>query len=114
MRSHALKHRSEIEGMTDFDFFDPETAQSFHDREQGILRSNEPVVNRIVEETWQDGHTTWASESKVPLLLDSGAAIGILGISRDVTEEHLNKEKLREANEIMMATMPVPRKSSRS
>jgi sigma-B regulation protein RsbU (phosphoserine phosphatase) len=35
--------------------------------------------------------------------LDSGVAIGILGISRDVTEAHLNKEKLRVANETMLA-----------
>ena len=61
------------------------------------------MVNHIVEETWQDGHISWASESKVPLLLDSGVAIGILGISRDVTEEHLIKEKLRVANETMLA-----------
>lgn len=102
-RIHGLKDRSELEGMSDFDFFDQDTAQSFHDREQGILRSNESVVNHIVEETWQDGHISWASESKVPLLLDSGVAIGILGISRDVTEEHLIKEKLRVANETMLA-----------
>ena len=102
-RIHGLKQRSEIEGMTDFDFFDHQNAQSFHDEEQEILRSYEPVVNHIVEETWQDGHISWASESKVPLLLESGVAIGILGISRDVTEEHLIKEKLREANETMLA-----------
>jgi PAS domain S-box-containing protein len=102
-RTHGLKHRSEIAGMTDFDFFDHQTAQSFHDEEQEILRSNKPVVNHIVEETWRNGHTTWASESKVPLRLESGVAIGILGISRDVTEEHLNKEKLRAANATMLA-----------
>ena len=33
-RIHGLKDRSELEGMSDFDIFDQDTAQSFHDREQ--------------------------------------------------------------------------------
>jgi phosphoserine phosphatase RsbU/P len=102
-RTHGLTHRSEIEGMTDFDFFDPTSAESFYAEEQEILCSGQPVINLIKTETWRDGTTTWCSHSKVPLRLESGTPIGILGISRDVTEEHQNKEQLRQANETMLA-----------
>ena len=101
--THGLKHRSEIEGMTDYDFFDLESAESFFAQEQEILRSGKSVINQIRRETWKYGSVTWSSTSKVPLRLESGLPIGILGISRDVTEEHLNKEQLREANETMLA-----------
>ncbi len=102
-KTHGLTNRNEIEGMTDYDFFDPEIAESFFAQEKEILRSGKPVVNQVRQESWKNGSTTWSSTSKVPLRLESGEPIGILGISRDVTKEYLNKERLREANETMLA-----------
>ena len=101
-KTHGLKDRNEIEGMTDYDFFDSESAESFFNQEKEILRSGKPVINQIRQESWKNGMTTWSSTSKVPLRLESGEPIGILGISRDVTEEYLNKEQLRQANETML------------
>lgn len=103
VRTHGLKDRSEIEGMTDYDFFDSESAESFFAQEQEILSSGKSVINQIRRETWKYGSVTWSSTSKVPLRLESGLPIGLLGISRDVTEEHLSKEQLRIANETMLA-----------
>ncbi len=103
VKTHGLKDQSEIEGMTDSDFFDPQSAEAFFAQEKEILRSGKPVINQIRQESWKNGSTTWSSTSKVPLRLESGESIGILGISRDVTEEYLNKEQLRQANETMLA-----------
>jgi PAS domain S-box-containing protein len=100
--AHGHPHRSELEGMSDFDFYDKEIAESFYTEEMNILRTNEPVVNRVEKEVWLDGRTTWASISKVPLHLDSGEVVGILGISRDVTDQQLLKEELRQANDTML------------
>jgi PAS domain S-box-containing protein len=103
IRTHGLAQRAEIEGMTDFDFFDKSVAEKFFAEEQKILKTKQSVVNRIESEMWIDGTRTWVSNSKVPLCLESGTPIGILGISRDVTEEHQQKEQLRQANETMLA-----------
>ena len=103
VETHGLKDRNEIEGMTDNDFFDATVAKSFFAQEKEILESGKSVINQIRQETWKNGATTWSSTSKVPLRLDSGEPIGILGISRDVTEEHLSKEQLRKANDTMLA-----------
>ena len=65
-KTHGIKNRNEIEGMTDYDFFDPASAQSFFEQEQTILRSGQSVVNQIRRETWKDGSVTWSSTSKVP------------------------------------------------
>ena len=102
VRRHGFKHPREIQGKSDFDFFDQENAASFYAEEQEILRTGQPVINEIKVETWKNGTTSWASNSKVALQLKCGKAIGILGISRDVTEEYLYKEKLRQANETML------------
>lgn len=102
-RTHGMHDRNELESMSDFDFFTREIADAFYAEEQEILQTGKPVVNRIEKEVWKDGKTTWASVSKVPLQLESGVTIGILGISRDVSEEHRAKERLEEQNEKMLA-----------
>jgi PAS domain S-box-containing protein len=102
-QAHGHLHRSELEGLSDFDFYDREIAESFYAEEQEILRTNQPVVNRVEKEIWlKDGRIAWVSVSKVPLCLDSGEAVGILGISRDVTEQQLMKEQLQQANKTML------------
>lgn len=101
-RTHGVSNHCDIEGMTDFDFFDKETAQNFYNEEQAIMETNIPLINRVEKELWIDGSTTWASQSKSPLQLDTGETIGLIGISRDVTEQHLSKERLRQQNETML------------
>ncbi len=101
--THGLTSAAEIEGMTDFDFYDQESAQRFFDEEQHVMQTNEPLLGRIEKESWKNGVTTWVSHSKTPLRLDTGETIGLIGISRDVTEERHSKLKLEEQNETILA-----------
>ena len=101
-RAHGCQDREALVGMSDFDFYDKEVAESFYEEEQVILRTNQVVVNRVEKEVWLGGRVSWVSVSKVPLCLGSGTAVGILGISRDVTEQYLLKEQLQQANETML------------
>lgn len=105
---HGYENRHDLEGLTDFDFFTIEHAQQAFDDEQEILRTGKPIINKVEKETWEGGKTTWVSSTKAPLYLSSGKLAGIIGISRDVTNEKLAQEKLarsehrlREQNAIM-------------
>lgn len=76
--SQALVERSrfnsmeELIGKTDFEIFGEAHARQAFQDEQEILRSGEPFYNKIEKEVWPDGHITWVSTSKMPLLDDSG------------------------------------------
>lgn len=114
---HGYKNRHDLEGLTDFDLFTEEHAQQAYDDEQEILRTEKPIINIIEKETWEDEHVTWASTTKAPLYLSSGKLVGIIGISRDVTNEKIAQEKLakseqrlREQNEIMRSDYESARK----
>lgn len=105
---HNYENRHDLEGLTDFDIFSHEHAQEAFDDEQEIIRSGNPIINKIEKETWEGKSACWVSSSKAPLYLNSGKLAGIMGISRDVTLEKLAQEKLaksearlREQNEIM-------------
>ncbi len=81
-----------VNGRTDFDFYTPEHARKAYEDEQVIMRTGVPLIDLEEKETWPDGHTTWVSTTKIPLVDATGHTIGTFGISRDIT-----KRKMAEA-----------------
>ena len=93
---HRMADHSDIIGRTDFDLFLPEHAREAFADEQQIIATGKPVVGKLERENHPDGRITWVSTTKVPMRDGSGKIIGTCGISRDVTEEHHQSEKLKE------------------
>ena len=83
-------------GMSDFDLFTEEHARPSYEDEQSIIRSGEPIVGKIEKETFEDGSVAWVNTTKVPLHDRTGAIIGTMGISREVTAQVENERKLEE------------------
>jgi PAS domain S-box-containing protein len=80
-------------GKTDFDYFAPGLAQKAFDDEQCIIRTGQPLVNALEEETWTDRPSTWVSSTKMPLKDENGEIVGTFGISRDMTERRQMEQK---------------------
>jgi PAS domain S-box-containing protein len=96
----GLNDPKEAIGKTDHDFFDKEHADQAFQDEQRIIESGVPIIGKEEKEVWPDGHTTWALTTKVPLREESGKIMGIMGISREITEHKLAEEALRDSEEI--------------
>ncbi len=80
-------------GKTDFDFFTEEHARPAFEDEQEIMRTGKPLEGKVEKETHPDGRVTWVSTTKVPRYDEKGNIVGILGISRDITEKKLWEEE---------------------
>ncbi|MBS3813729.1 diguanylate cyclase, partial [Candidatus Bipolaricaulota bacterium] len=89
----------DLHGKTDFDYYPPEQARQAYQGDMKVINTEEPVVNRE-ERHNRDGETYWLEATKVPRYDPEGNVVGMLGISRDITERKkaerdLNKERDR-------------------
>ena len=94
-RRFGLSDPKDGEGRSDADFFSEEHARQAFGDEQTVMATGEPLNGIDEKETWTDGRVTWASTTKVPLRDARGEVVGILGISRDITERKRLEEQLR-------------------
>ncbi|MDZ7413620.1 MAG: PAS domain S-box protein, partial [candidate division KSB1 bacterium] len=95
----GLKHPREAIGKTDFDFFPPEDAQRFFEDEQRALRTGRPMVGQVERTITPDGRVTYRSKTKVPIRDRDGNVVGLVGVSRDVTDLVQKEKALAESEE---------------
>jgi len=97
-RSVGASESSEVRGRTVFDFFPDEVARDFHDDDMAIIRSGHALINHEEQVTDVRGHQQWLLTSKIPWLNDSGLAVGLVCISRNISQQKLAEAHLKQAN----------------
>jgi PAS domain S-box-containing protein len=86
-------------GKTDFDFNSPERAREFLKDEQRIFQTGVPLINKIEKQLLLNGTTLWTSTTKAPLRDSQGKIVGLVGISRNITEQKQAEEVLRQSHD---------------
>jgi PAS domain S-box-containing protein len=89
---------NEIVGKSDHDFFDKDMADFFRKQDQLMLKS---LHQRHNEEwlTYPDGSKRLVDTIKAPYLGTNGSVLGIIGISRDITDIRQAENQLRLSEE---------------
>ncbi|MCM2370527.1 AraC family transcriptional regulator [Aporhodopirellula aestuarii] len=73
-------------GRTDHDFFPHQRAEEYRADDEAVMRSGEPLVNRIESAPESAGSPRLVMTSKIPLRNRRGAVVGIAGFSRQIEQ----------------------------
>lgn len=85
-------------GKTDFDFHPDTKAREFYEDEQRIIKTGEPLINKVERHISKNGEVDWSSTTKVPIRSRNGTVVGIVGINRDITELKLAEQQIESIN----------------
>ncbi len=86
----------DLVGKTDADFFPPSLAAAFRENERKVL-AGASVLNFEENYVHPDGSIHTELTTKVPLRDTSGAVVGLVGVSRDITERKRADQALKES-----------------
>ncbi|MEA3352720.1 MAG: ATP-binding protein [Campylobacterota bacterium] len=94
------KSKEEIVGKTDLEIFDKETAEFFRTKDKEMLKIKQSNRN----EEWvsyPDGTKILLDTLKTPLYNYDKSILGVLGISRDITENFNSQKEIENKNKIL-------------
>lgn len=86
---------SEIIGKTDYDFVDSELADFFRANDRKAIEAGSPSINEEWVTYADDGHRELLETIKTPVQDAEGRLIGVLGIARDITEQRVAEDELK-------------------
>jgi len=73
-------------GKTDFDFLPEDEARKVFEEDEDLIRTGKMIINKIEKFRGLYGSERWVSVTKIPRFDDDGSIIGMMGISRDITD----------------------------
>jgi two-component sensor histidine kinase len=92
----GAKDQADTLGKTSFDFFPRPFAEKFYADDLQIIRSGNSMIEKEeIVVSLASGNPAWHLTTKVPLRNREGILIGLLGVSRDITERKRDEEKIK-------------------
>lgn len=90
----GLKENENLFGKTDFDFYPTQKAENYLAEETELLATGKPVLKRLALGIDHNGQRQWTSSTKVPVFNTDRQIVGLVGITRDITEQKEFEENL--------------------
>lgn len=84
----------ELVGKDDFDIFPTEHAEVYFEYEKPVLQEGKTLTKHEEPYYGEDGELRWVASTKNPVKDDAGNVIGLVGISKDITNLKKQQEKI--------------------
>lgn len=92
----SVQHWTEFLGLTDYDVFLEEYADTYYQLEKDIF-AGMAVAHEVQESLNQDGSKGWVDNQKFPIKNENGEITGLFGVARDITASKLAEIALQES-----------------
>ena len=89
----------EVLGKTDLEWYG-EAGKQYYEDDMYVIRSGVPIVNKEEHAVSKRGRQRWVLTTKLPLRDAQGQIIGLVGIGRDITEQKLANQALKESERL--------------
>ncbi len=83
----------EVIGFKDSDFFPADLAENYMRDDREVIRTSEPIIDKVELVRNPDGSIDWFCTTKLPLFDRKGLPIGVCGITRDVKKMNTNNAR---------------------
>lgn len=93
-RRSGFERAEDMVGKCDLDFYGEATARRTRHDEEEIIATGIPILGKMSQQTWQDGHVTWTLTNKFPLRDLAGEIIGTFGVTKDITKDRETEAEL--------------------
>ena len=78
----GLDKEEDLIGKNDYDFFPPRLIEIFNRDDQWVMKTRQPLMDRVELVSNNEGSVDWHITTKVPLISHQGCVLGIAGLTR--------------------------------
>jgi two-component system sensor histidine kinase/response regulator len=96
---YGCESEADLVGKSDYDFRPKELADFYHEDDQRVIQTGEPLLNREEDFQTDSGERRWVITTKVPLRGLDGRVLGLIGIAHDITNRKRREQELKAAKE---------------
>ncbi len=97
----GFAHKKALIGKTPDEVFPFPLGKSYRTQDEAILRTGEPIFNRLELHLYPSGETGWCLTNKIALRGRHGDVVGLVGISRDLHEASNKSKDLSQVAEVI-------------
>ncbi len=94
-------HPGGTAGKTVWDLFPPPLARLYEADDRSVLRTGRAIISREEPTLDQYGSRRWVSTTRTPLVGAGGEVVGLIGVSRDITDRMLAAESLTQTKHLL-------------
>jgi PAS domain S-box-containing protein len=89
-----------LKGKTDSDFFPPSHTRAAREEEEQIIRTGQPLIDKLDSVVLSNGQRVWGLTTKLPWRDGEGNIVGTFGFTRDITAIKEAEGKLAHEQEL--------------
>lgn len=97
LQAVGINELQALDGITDYDIWPRELAEHYLAVDREVMQNRRQI--QLTEPAFDAGRETWTETIKSPVIGENGEVLGTTGLARDITDQRIAEETLRNYSE---------------